>query len=354
MKKGKLVYLGLAICLIASMLAFGCAKPAPAPAPTPTPAPAPAPAPKPPPKPAEPIVLKAIQFLPVGHAMAEGGPMWIDVVNKACGGELVVELLGGPEVVPTFDQFEAMRSGVADINFNVSSFYTSVLPQCDVTHLTEYTASEERERGFYDFMVEQHEGIGVRYLARYMPVESVLRYLWVNKPVSTPYDMAGLKMRAGGADDEFYKALGVKGVTIASPDVYTALERGTVDGFAWPDIGIVDLGWHEVTKCCIDHGYFKQNGVVLMNLDSWNKIPKHLQDKILDLGPSFEQEVEKHFSVVEQEERQKMLDVGMAFIKFSTADAEWYVNLAHTAAWEVTKEKVSPEIYAQLRGLLTK
>lgn len=354
MKRKKLVYLGLAICIIASMLAFACAKPAPAPTPAPAPAPSPAPAPTPPPKPAEPVTLKAIQFLPVGHPMATGQEWFVEKINKELEGEVFIDFLGGPEVVPTFDQFEAMRSGVVDIAFNVSSFYTSVLPQCDVTHLSEYRSWEERETGFYEYMVEQHETAGVRYVGRWMPTIFSKRYIWLNAPVSTPYDISGLRLRSGAMDDEFFKALGVSGVTIASPDVYTALERGTIDGFGWPEVGIVDSGWHEVTKYCIDHGTYSQNGVILVNLDSWNKIPKAVQDKMINITAEYEREMEAGFEEIIQGERQKMRDAGMEFIKFSPADAEWYVDLAFSAAWEQTKEKVSSEIHTHLKELLTK
>ena len=69
MNKYRLVYLGLAIFLIASMLAFACGGPAPTPAP--------APAPKP-----EPITLKAITFIPVDNPMVKGG--WIMVLIALC------------------------------------------------------------------------------------------------------------------------------------------------------------------------------------------------------------------------------------------------------------------------------
>jgi TRAP-type mannitol/chloroaromatic compound transport system substrate-binding protein len=39
-------------------------------------------------------------------------------------------------------------------------------------------------------------------------------------------------------------------------EVYTALERGVVDGYGWPTAGIFDLGWHEKTKFRVDPGFY--------------------------------------------------------------------------------------------------
>ncbi len=42
----------------------------------------------------------------------------------------------------------------------------------------------------------------------------------------------------------------------APGEVYTALERGVVDGYGWPITGIFDLGWHEKTKYRVDPGFY--------------------------------------------------------------------------------------------------
>ena len=42
----------------------------------------------------------------------------------------------------------------------------------------------------------------------------------------------------------------------APGEVYTALERGVVDGYGWPIGGIFDLNWHERTKFRVDPGFY--------------------------------------------------------------------------------------------------
>ena len=58
----------------------------------------------------------------------------------------------------------------------------------------------------------------------------------------------GLKLRIAPIYRDFFQKLGASVVQIAPGEVYTALERGVVDGYGWPLIGIFDLGWHEKTK----------------------------------------------------------------------------------------------------------
>ena len=52
--------------------------------------------------------LKAVSFLPTNHPFVTTVKVWADRVNDACKGELKVNLVGGPEVIPGLEQIEAL------------------------------------------------------------------------------------------------------------------------------------------------------------------------------------------------------------------------------------------------------
>ena len=58
----------------------------------------------------------------------------------------------------------------------------------------------------------------------------------------------------------------------APGEVYTALERGVVDGYGWPITGIFDLGWQEKTKYRVDPGFYTAEVSVLVNKTTWDKL----------------------------------------------------------------------------------
>ena len=70
----------------------------------------------------------------------------------------------------------------------------------------------------------------------------------------------------------FFGALGATLVQSPPSEIYTALERGVVDGYGWPIQGIDELGLVPVTRFRIDPGFFVAPNEVLINLDVWKKL----------------------------------------------------------------------------------
>ena len=63
-----------------------------------------------------------------------------------------------------------------------------------------------------------------------------------------------------------------------------------------------------------------------------------------------EKDMIDYFTEVEDDARQKMLDAGVEYIKFSPADAKWYVDTAYQVFWDVLLERC-PDTAPRLREL---
>jgi TRAP-type mannitol/chloroaromatic compound transport system substrate-binding protein len=80
---------------------------------------------------------------------------------------------------------------------------------------------------------------------------------WFKKPINTLADLKGLKMRIPGLGGEVMKKLGVNPVLLPAGEIYTALERGTIDATEWVGPALDSMmgfakaapyyytGWHE-------------------------------------------------------------------------------------------------------------
>ncbi len=68
------------------------------------------------------------------------------------------------------------------------------------------------------------------------------------------------------------KALGASPVVLAPTDVYTSLEKGVVDGAAWPSVGVVDMKWSEVAKHYVQPFFGVSTLQLFINTNTFNRL----------------------------------------------------------------------------------
>jgi TRAP-type C4-dicarboxylate transport system substrate-binding protein len=292
--------------------------------------------------------MRAISFIPKTGPVLTMANEWVKEVNTKLKGQLHVNYVGGPEVIGRFQQIEALRNGVIDITFTPSTDYQDQVPTSPSFVLSRLTPMQERQSGFYDFMVEQHASkLNARYLGR---VQESPFYLWTKTEPKKIANLRGLKMRSGVLYDRFMQKLGMVPVTINSPEVYTALQSGIVDGFGWPVTGPLKLGWLDNVHYVVDLPFFgASNVVVLMNLKKFNALPKATQDALVKLTADFEPKMVKHFTD-ENEAEWKRIGSKVKRVKFSDAENKTYLDTAYETEWAHLKQRV-PDDIAKLRKM---
>jgi len=295
-------------------------------------------------------VLKMVTFLPKDDVNLTAWRAYVDEVNKRSKGELVIKFIGGPEAIPSFKQFEAMRTGVVDVIFGCESYYGGAVTGAAYTHLSRLAPPEERKSGYYDLRVDILKKHNVFYLGR--PEHGVWFHIFTNKLIKRPQELAGQKIRTSATYEPFVRTIGAVPITIPGSEVYTALERGVVDGYAWSVLGNISMGWPEVCKYIIGPKIYSMNLENLINLDTWNSLPKHLQKLLSDLMIENEAKYTKVFEELGEKELKAMQAKGMKMIKFTPEDTQWYVDLAYKAGWDEVLKK-SPDLGAKLKKLLS-
>ena len=298
--------------------------------------------------------LKAVSMLPADHPMNQYVKIWVERMNKIDPNAFQVKYLGGPEVIPPLEQAEAVKNGVVQISFTPTAYYSPMLREADVDTVSQYTPWEERskESGLYDLVVERHKTINIRYLGRwlYSPY-----HLWLKKPFEKLDDFKGRRMRTQALHERYMKEMGIVPVTVSHGETYTALERGLVEGFGWPILGPRNYGWAEHAKYIIDPGYLNMNAIILMNLDSWNKLSQKDQNAIESMTEQMEHEMVTYFKKIIEDEKKVLKEkLKVQFINLPPGDAKKFVEIVEAMEWLKMKEKVSPELFKRLQGVAIK
>ena len=219
---------------------------------------------------AQEITLRGITSFAEKTFYSRGFERFIDKVNADGKGVVQINYIGGPKAMPPFEVGNALKNGVVDLANVTGAFYTNVMPEADAWKLTERPMAELRKNGGYAYMATLYDQkMNAILLARH--IDNNPFHLYLTKPISSA-DLTGLKLRITPVYRDFFQALGATVVQTAPGEVYTALERGVVDGYGWPITGIFDLGWQEKTKYRVDPGFYSAEVSILINNDTWAKL----------------------------------------------------------------------------------
>lgn len=108
---------------------------------------------------------------------------------------------------------------------------------------------------------------------------------WFQKEINSLDDLKGLKMRVPGFAGEVLSKLGVVVTNIPPGELYTALDRGTIDALEWvgPSLDL-NMGFHKIAPYYYTGWHEPATELqFLVNQEKFNALPKHLQ-KIVEVA----------------------------------------------------------------------
>lgn len=280
--------------------------------------------------------LRTVNAFTPGTAITRTFDRFIEEIRSDPDAPIKIEFIGGPETMPPFQVGNAVGSGVVDMALVTSAFYTSSLPSAQALILSRFTPKELRATGRFEKIQEMwREQLNVHYLA-YTNYGNRF-HLYLNEPISTP-DLSGMRIRTTPMYRAFIEAMGGEAARTPPGEVYTALERGSVDGYGWPIQGIFDLGWQEHTQYRVDPGFYNAEVGVLVNQKKWDSLTDTQRDYLTDKAVWLESLNEDNYEINEEEEK-KQAEAGIEVIEFDDEMKARYLNIAYESLWERLAEE---------------
>jgi len=300
---------------------------------------------------AQEVTLRAVTAFTEKTTYARPFEKFIDRVNSEGRGVVHINYIGGPKAMPPFEVGNALKGGVVDIANTTGAFYTNLMPEADAWKLAERPMTELRRNGGFDAMAPMYANkLNAVFLARL--VDNNPFHLYVNKKISSP-DLTGLKLRITPVYRDFFQTMGATVVQTAPGEVYTALERGVVDGYGCPISGVFDLGWNEKTKYRVDPGFYAAEVSILVNRNSWNRLSDAQKDVLRKAAEDGEAEAIALFAEENARETKRQADAGIETIRFEGEARDTWLAKAYQAGWDGII-RLSPATGPRLRELFQK
>ncbi|HWI35197.1 MAG TPA: TRAP transporter substrate-binding protein [Burkholderiales bacterium] len=230
--------------------------------------------------------LKFADALPKTFSYYPAMVAFKDAVDKT--GKLTVKLF--PEGV-LGDQkalMEATKVGSVDISVVASQVSQQLVPEHGVFGLPFVWIKHEEYLKFLQGPIvaelgKKMEPHGLKVLV--FADGGSLAVLNSKRPVKTPDDMKGLKLRVmqDPMQVDMIKAMGGIPVPMGTPEVYSAIQQGQIDGNATSVQLLYGLKNQEVAKQLSVTNHGRAAAVVIMNLRKWSALSAD-QKKALDEG----------------------------------------------------------------------
>ncbi|MFB3884873.1 MAG: TRAP transporter substrate-binding protein [Thermodesulfobacteriota bacterium] len=231
-----------------------------------------------------PIELKIANFQPTMHKSNEMIQDWAQLIEKETGGKVKFVLFPNATLAKANDTYDATVAGIADICWAFSAYNTGKFPLSEVTNLPlGFRNAEHLNQVLYD-LYEEFPEVRAEYKDAHVLFITTSANMQIHskKPVRSVNDLKGLKLRVPASEAYLIKALGGIPVTMAGPEVYQALERGTLDADLHPWETPISYRWYEVIRYHTQTDlYISGVFIFAMNQSTWKMLPDDVK-KVID------------------------------------------------------------------------
>ncbi|OAI51773.1 C4-dicarboxylate ABC transporter substrate-binding protein [Betaproteobacteria bacterium SCGC AG-212-J23] len=288
--------------------------------------------------------ISATHVFPASLIYSRSFLEYVKKANEAGKGVFNIQVRGGPEAIGMMEQPGAVRSGVVDMVYSPCAFYAAVVPECDAISASSIDGPTARKNGGTALMNQIHnKRMGTVFLGW---VDSGIRFdLWSTKEPkfdsAGAIDIKGFKVRGNPIYNAFLtNYLGAQVINLNSSELYTALERGTVDLTAWTQIGLMDLNWDRYIKYRITPDFFSTDLIILVNQKKWESLSPKSREILQRVAIQHETSSLHDLQALWKKEQAELEKRGIKTVSQSPEASKKFVAGARAASLQRMKERM--------------
>lgn len=229
--------------------------------------------------------LKLAETWPTNYPiLGEANKQMAKLAETMSNGRLKIQIDSANKHKAPFGVFDLVKSGQYDMGHTASYFWKGKVPNTlYFTNMPFSLTGPEQYGWFYydegmDLMKQVYQPHGLLSF----PGGNTGNQMggWFQKEINSVEDLQGLKIRIPGFAGEVLAKVGAKPTNIAPAELYTALERGTVDAVEWVGPALdFRMGFHKIAPYYYS-GWHEPGAEMqfLINEKKWNQLPDDLKE----------------------------------------------------------------------------
>ncbi|MFN0263192.1 TRAP transporter substrate-binding protein DctP [Tepidamorphus sp. 3E244] len=261
-------------------------------------------------------------------------------LTEESNGEITVELRG-PETVPPFEQLQPVSAGLFNMLFTHGAYHLGETAMAFGMDAVTDDPAARRDSGIFDVIDAHYQKRNLKLIGVFSAASGY--HILLKQPIGEDGGLEGRKIRASGTYHDLVNELGGSVVTLPASEIYSSLERGVVDGAAWPVFGAMDYKWFEVADHMTRPTFGVTNLSLFMNLDTWNGLSEEQQTMVTDIAKELEVEGRKHFEGLWAKEDKAMQDAGLAITEFGPEVGDRIEGIFAAGVWKQVEAKAGED-----------
>ena len=242
----------------------------------------------------------------------------------------------GPETVPPFEQLQPVSSGLFDLLFTHGAYHLGETGMAFGMDAVKDDTAARRESGIYELIDKHYNERNLKLLGVFSNASGY--HILLKQPIGQDGALQGRKIRASSTYHEMIQALKGAVVTLPTSEIFSALERGVVDGAAWPVFGAMEYRWYEVADYMTRPTFGVTNQTMFMNLDSWNDLSPEQQRAIEEAAKEVEVEGRAEFEKLWAKEDADMQKAGLEITEFGPQVAPKVNAMFSEGVWKQVEQ----------------
>lgn len=276
------------------------------------------------------VELTFVTAFPKDHPLNEGFFEFTEELEKRAPW-ISVKYKGGPETMEPNQMIEGVQSKAIDGASLPGDYYVQQVPALEIARFSPFSPKEERKEGVTEIWEKIHAEAGLHYLGH--SVSGIPQIIFLNNKVDSP-NFKGMSIRTSSATSNMVKSLGGTPVDLEGSEIYTALERGVIDGSAWASVGAAEWGIPKVAKYYVQPRFYDSLANIVINKDKWESLDSETQDTVTETMEDLEPEIFDHFAEMAANETAEWEKAGMEPLNFKGEDAQKMLRIAYVEAWD--------------------
>lgn len=259
--------------------------------------------------------IRLLSAWPPNTSMIQVGETKFIANIEAAGGKDIKIVRNGPETVPPFQQLQPLSTGVFHLLYTTPAYHQADTGMGGaIDGLLTTDSKKLRESGVMDWLNAYYrKKFGVVILALFAcpPNQFILR-----EPLPADGTLKGRKVRTNAAFEGIVRGLGGSPVGLPPSDVYSAMEKGVIDGSAAPQHAAADYKFYEVGKFMTRPGYGHTTLILMANAAAFDALPEKTRKLLQDEAIRMETYGAEEMRAVTAQQNATMEQKGVKVVQF--------------------------------------